>query len=276
MSKTLSFVVVLVMLVCSNSVWGQIFSSEDTLSIPSGMGDPGDMILVPIDLVNTFMVGGFAVRISYDSSAFEPIAVDTTWRSASFELHGADFQVPEIIEYFATSMHPLQNAIPPGSGPVAMMTLAIKDTAPDGFYDLAFANEDSTSYDNQLSDSLGITLIIPILVDGQIVVGSPTGVKDDSPVPESFGLSQNYPNPFNQQTLISFDLANSGEVELEIFDLLGRRVTTVFSGFADEGETVVGWDGRSASGEKVPSGVYYYRLLTVGRKSIVGKMSLLK
>ena len=276
LSKTLSFVIIFVMLICSNSVWGQIFSYDDTLSIPSGIGDPGDTILVPIDLFNTFMVGGFAVRISYDSSAFEPIAVDTTSRSANFELHGVDFQVPEIIWYFATSMHPLQNGIRAGSGPVAVITLAIKNTAPDAFYDLAFVNEDPTSYDNQLSDSLGLTLIIPILVNGRIVVGSPTGVEDDRPVPESFVLLQNYPNPFNQQTQISFNLASSDEVELEVFDLLGRRVTTVFSGLAVEGETVVGWDGRSACGEDVPSGVYYYRLRTAEGESIVKKMTLLK
>lgn len=276
MSKTLSFVVVLVILICSDSVWGQMFSNDDTLSIPSGMGDPGDTILVPIDLFNTFMVGGFAVRIAYDSDAFEPIAVDTTSRSADFELHGADFEVPGIIEYFATSMHPLQNAIPAGSGPAAMMTLAIRDSAPDGFYELAFADEDSTSYDNQLSDSLGLTLIIPILVNGQIVVGNPTGVEEDGPLPGSFLLSQNYPNPFNQRTRIAFNLTSPNRVELEIFDLLGRRLTTVFSGLAHQGETVVGWDGQLASGEDAPSGVYYYRLRTAEGESIVRRMTLLK
>ncbi len=276
MSKTLSFVVIFLSLICSNSVRGQIFSTDDTLSIPSGTGDPGDVILVPINLLNTFMVGGFAVRISYDSAAFEPIAVDTTWRSANFELYGTVFEVPEIIRYWATSMHPLQNGIPAGSGPVAMITIAIKNTAPDGLYDLAFVNEDPTSYDNQLSDSLGFTLIIPVLVGGQITVGNPTGVDDDGPVPETFALSQNYPNPFNQQTQISFNLASSGEVKLEIFDILGRRVTTVFYGLADAGETVVGWDGRSARGEDVPSGVYYYRLRTPEGGSIVKKMTLLK
>ena len=276
LSKTLSFVVIFVMLICSGSVWGQTFSEDDTLSIPSGIGEPGDVILVPIDLVNTFMVGGFAVRISYDSSAFEPIAVDTTWRSASLELHGIDFQDPGIIRYFATSMRPLQNAMPPGSGPVAMMTIAIKNTAVDGFYDLVFTDENQTSYDNQLSDSLGLTLVIPIQVGGQIVVGDPTGIEDDKPLPESFALSQNFPNPFNQQTRISFSLASSGEVGLEIFDILGRKIATVFSGRADEGETVIGWDGRSAYGDDMPSGVYYYRLRTAGGESIVRKMTLLK
>jgi hypothetical protein len=246
------------------------------LSIPSGAGDPGDTIFVPIDLVNTFLVGGFAVRISYDSSAFEPLAVETTERSANFELHGSDFQVPEIIKYFATSMHPYQNAIPPGSGPVAMMTLAIRNTADDGFYDLIFADEDQTSYDNQLTDSLGNASIIPILVSGQIVVGNPTGLDDDGPFPESFSLSQNYPNPFNQQTRILFNLTGSSEVEFEIFDVLGRKVATVFSGSAAEGETAVIWDGRSSSGKNMPSGVYFYRLRIGDGESIVRKMTLLK
>ncbi len=276
LSKTLSFVVLFVMLICSGPVWGQIFSDDDTLSIPSGTGDPGDTILVPIDLLNTFTVGGFAVRISYDSSAFEPIAVDTTERSARFELYGSDFQDPETIRYWATSMRPLQNAMPPGSGAVAMLTIAIKNTAADGFYDIVFTDEDQTSYDNQLSDSLGLTLIIPIQVGGQIVVGDPTGIEDHKPLPESFVLSQNFPNPFNQQTRISFSLASSGEVGLDIFDILGRRVTTVFSGLAEEGKTEVSWDGRSAWGRDVSSGVYYYRLRTAGGESIVRKMTLLK
>ncbi len=63
LSKTLSFVVIFVMLICSNSVWGQIFSYDDTLSIPSGIGDPGDTILVPIDLLNTFMVLLLSMKI---------------------------------------------------------------------------------------------------------------------------------------------------------------------------------------------------------------------
>ena len=264
------------MLIWSGSVSGQTFSYDDTLSIPSGAGDPGDTILVPIDLVNTFLVGGFAVRISYDSSAFEPIAVNTTERSANFELHGTIFQVPEIIRYWATSMHPLQNSIPAGSGPVAMMTIAIKNTAANGFYDLVFADSNQTSYDNQLTDSLGSASIIPILVSGRIVVGDPTGLDDDRPIPEYLALSQNYPNPFNQRTRISFNLANSDEVGLEIFDILGRKITTVFSGRADEGETVVGWDGRSEYGKDMPSGVYYYRLRIADGKSIVKKMTLLK
>ncbi len=276
LSKTLSFVVVFVMLIYSGSVWGQTFSEDDTLSMPSGIGEPGDVILVPIDLVNTFMVGGFAVRITYDSSAFEPIAVDTTERSANFELYGTDFQVPGIIRYWATSMRPLQNAMPPGSGPVAVISLAIKHTAQDGYYDLAYTDEDSMSYDNQLSDSLGLTLVIPIQVGGRIVVGDPTGIEDDKPLPESFALSQNFPNPFNQQTRISFNLASSGEVGLDIFDILGRKITTIFSGRADEGETVVGWDGRSAWGGYVSTGVYYYRLRIAGGESIVRKMTLLK
>lgn len=276
MSKALSFVAIFLMLIWSGSVQGQTFSYDDTLSIPSGAGDPGDTILVPIDLVNTFSVGGFAVRISYDSSAFEPITINTTERSAGFELHGMIFQVPEIIRYWATSMHPLQNAIPAGSGAVAMMTIAIKNTAANGFYDLAFTDENQNSYDNQLTDSLGLTLIIPILAGGQIVVGDPTGLDDDRPIPEYLALSQNYPNPFNQQTRISFNLANSDEVGLEIFDILGRKIMTVFSGRADEGETVVGWNGRSEYGEDMPSGVYYYRLRIADGKSIVKKMTLLK
>lgn len=78
--------------------------------------------------------------------------------------------------------------------------------------------------------------------------------------PESFELSQNYPNPFNPETKIRYQLPNSGEVVLKIFDILGREVKSLVNEKLEAGFHEVTWNGRNNSGRKVSSGVYYYQI----------------
>jgi hypothetical protein len=278
LGKKLFFVFLLSLLVNIVSVRGQgpVFSDVDTLSIPEVPAEHGQQAAVPVDLVNTFSVGGFSIRVSYDSLALEPLSVDTTSRSSGFELHGADFEQPGIIWYYATSMTPLQNAISPGSGPVAIITFLVDDDAQEGFYDLEFVDEDSTSYDNQLTDSLGSNSIIPILVGGRIAIGEPTDAGGGKPIPVAYELMQNYPNPFNQQTEMAFSLSAPAEVRLVVFDNMGREVATVYSGYARTGRTGVVWSGRSGAGADLASGIYHYSLMTAAGETVTRKMTILK
>ena len=85
----------------------------------------------------------------------------------------------------------------------------------------------------------------------------PQGVERTSPaLPQSFSLSQNYPNPFNPTTTISFDIPLRSLVSLKVFDMLGREVSTIVSG-----ELPVGSYTRQWNAAKMPSGVYFYRLV---------------
>ena len=74
-------------------------------------------------------------------------------------------------------------------------------------------------------------------------------------VPRTFALQQNYPNPFNPVTTITFDIPQQSNINLEIFDVLGRRVAMLASGSYPAGRFQAVWDARS-----FPSGVYMYRL----------------
>ncbi len=74
-------------------------------------------------------------------------------------------------------------------------------------------------------------------------------------VPDRYALLQNYPNPFNPTTEIAFTLPVASRVNLEIYNVLGQRVTTLTEGVLEAGEHVFEWDGSEAS-----SGVYFYRL----------------
>ena len=73
--------------------------------------------------------------------------------------------------------------------------------------------------------------------------------------PVAFDLGQNYPNPFNPTTTIQFTLAESGEITLEVINVLGHTVATLVNEFRAPGNYQVTFNGSGLS-----SGVYFYRL----------------
>jgi hypothetical protein len=104
------------------------------------------------------------------------------------------------------------------------------------------------------------------------VVSSPyTGVDDEiSDLPREYSLFQNYPNPFNPSTEIRFGLPQQSDVKIEVFNILGQKVITLFEGLLPAGFHSVHWNGSNSS-----SGIYYYRI-TAGSYGDIKKMTLLK
>ena len=93
-------------------------------------------------------------------------------------------------------------------------------------------------------------------------------------------LAQNFPNPFNPETWIPYQLENSADVTLQIYDTSGGIVRTIDLGFKSQGfymtrSTAAYWDGRNNMGEQVASGVYFYSLQTADF-SATRKMLILK
>ncbi|MEP0821954.1 MAG: Ig-like domain-containing protein [Ignavibacterium sp.] len=83
--------------------------------------------------------------------------------------------------------------------------------------------------------------------------------------PATFRLAQNYPNPFNAETNIEFEVPDvQGKLVrafVQVFNLLGEKVKTLARGEHAAGTYRVVWDGTDDQGYKVPSGVYFYRLI---------------
>ena len=73
-------------------------------------------------------------------------------------------------------------------------------------------------------------------------------------------LRDAYPNPFNPVTNLSFNLPGGGRARLEVYDVLGRLVKTLESGFFEPGEHVTQWNGTDGTGRSVSSGLYFCRL----------------
>lgn len=94
-----------------------------------------------------------------------------------------------------------------------------------------------------------------------------SSIADESPrTPDSFALHQNYPNPFNARTTLAFDLPQSGNISLTIYNVLGECVRTPASGLFDAGRHSIIWDGHDEGGEAVRSGIYF-STLRQGEKS---------
>jgi len=88
-------------------------------------------------------------------------------------------------------------------------------------------------------------------------------------------LMQNSPNPFNPSTRIAFSLPERMQVTLTVYDAEGRSVATLVDAARPAGMNDVFWDGRNAAGNRVASGIYFYRLKTSDRV-LTRKMLLLK
>ncbi len=126
-------------------------------------------------------------------------------------------------------------------------------------YDMQFVNEFTgwavgTNGRILKTTTGGLTQVIPL----------------NSEVPKVFSLSQNYPNPFNPTTNIKFQIPNAGFVELKIFDVLGREISTLANEKLNPGTYEVEWDASA-----YPSGVYYYKIIA-GDYSETRKMVLIK
>ena len=98
-------------------------------------------------------------------------------------------------------------------------------------------------------------------------------VEAETVLPESPILHQNYPNPFNPSTTIKFILPAETDWKLEIYNVTGQKIKS-FSGNG-AGSQAVFWNGTNNSGQKVSSGVYFYKLMASG-VSNSRKMLLLK
>ena len=93
--------------------------------------------------------------------------------------------------------------------------------------------------------------------------------------PTNFSLNGNYPNPFNGETIISYAIPKDGFVNITIFNVAGQFITSLVNDHQIHGEKKVFWDTKDATGNYVPSGVYYY-VVSSGKYKEARTMTLLK
>jgi hypothetical protein len=185
------------------------------------------------------------------------------------------------ISYIPPVVNPLP-VISADSGLIATLYFTVSGDAPDMTIMIDSIHEE-TVFDQfestfhlwrrpEVAEVTGELAFVPGFVPGAIEVQRPTGVGDDGSdiLPESFELYQNRPNPFNPTTIIAFALPEKAWVRLDVFNLLGQRVSTLADRQFEAGRHELAWNGSD-----VPSGVYFYRI-SAASKAITRKMLLLK
>jgi hypothetical protein len=97
------------------------------------------------------------------------------------------------------------------------------------------------------------------IIDGDTLGNITTNIFEERFAKINFKLNQNYPNPFNPSTIIEFNLAKDEEINLTIYDVLGRKVVILHKGYLRAGDHRVQWNA-----EGFASGLYMCRLQTGG------------
>ena len=98
---------------------------------------------------------------------------------------------------------------------------------------------------------------------------------DESLIPKEFALYDNYPNPFNPTTQIAVDLPEAATTEITVWNIMGQRVATLYSGDLNAGHHTLNFDGRDSNGKQLTSGMYLYRV-AAGKYNATKKMTLMK
>ena len=153
----------------------------------------------------------------------------------------------------------------------------MKDRVRNGYFAAATADLARRSV-AQVGDTLEVTVTDPsgeIASDGFAFTVAPDDIANavlsvtlhGVGRPERSLLLQNYPNPFNPETWIPYQLSEAGDVTFSIYGASGNLIRTLSLGFQPAGfyrsrASAAYWDGRNDLGERVSSGVYFYRLST--------------
>ena len=82
---------------------------------------------------------------------------------------------------------------------------------------------------------------------------------DNENIPTDYTLSQNYPNPFNPSTTINFTVHEAGILDISVFSISGKWITKLVSQYQTPGQYSVVWNGKDHLGNRVSSGLYFYR-----------------
>lgn len=245
--------------------------------VVSMMNVNGETPFYPAAYPNVIAVGAINNR----SQRAVPFCYSTT-SGSNFGNH-IDFVAPGELIVGLSSSNPngisyycgTSQASPIVAGVVSLLLALKPDLTFEDVYDLLKAgaqdqvgpmSEDTEGWDKYFGWGLiNATATVNALV---------TSVDDrNENAPETYVLAQNFPNPFNPETVIRYQLPWFSRIKIEIFSLLGQKVTTLVDKQQSKGAHSATWYGRDATGRAVASGVYIYRLqagsFVEGRKMLL-------
>ncbi len=253
---------------------GIAFAGTESVAIPDTSGAPGDFVTLPVvvdSISPDSMVTAAQFSLRFNANLLQ---VDTANTSFAGTLIPQDWQKIVYLYDDSTLNVALAGAADFISGSGTLIYIRFKV--------LSSANKGDTAvihFQNVLLNEF----VPPIVKDGIFRI-TPTSVHEEQNLnlPKGFNLGQNFPNPFNPTTTIPFRVDGSRSMvdgpfrtTLIIYNLLGQKVNSLVDETLKPGTYAAVWDGKNDAGQKVPSGVYFYRL-KAGSSSETRKMVLMR
>ena len=115
-----------------------------------------------------------------------------------------------------------------------------------------------------------IEIWVELSYNGSLAIAGDIGLQ-----PKEFILHQAYPNPFNPTTTLKYEIGSAGPVSINLFDVSGRKIRSLYNGIQIPGQHEVRWDAKDDRGRSMSSGVYLFNV-NVGGKTQTAKTLLLK
>ena len=234
-------------------------NAEFALSLGSERVVAGELVAVDVSVANVEALMGYGFSLNYDTDKFEFVSVGpadedlltSTGGETLFHHVVADGQIS-----VATGMY--NGTAVSGGGDIVQFVFRV-----------LYEFEDNARF--EIADGL---VFDPSQLQNPAVVA---GVLELQSTPREFALHQNFPNPFNPDTTIKYDLAESADVTLQIYNVLGQVVRTLVASEAQNaGRYQIRWNGMDDRGVPVSSGVYFFQISADGKFHDVRKLMLLK
>ena len=234
-------------------------NAEFALSLGSERVVSGELVAVDVSLANVEALIGYGFALNYETDKFEFVSVAPADSDLLTSTGGETLFHHVVADGQITVANGLYNgtAVSGGGDAVRFVFRVLREFEENARFEIA----DGLVFDpNQLSN--------PAVV---------AGVLEFQSTPREFALRQNFPNPFNPDTTIKYELAESADVTLQIYNVLGQVVRTLVASEAQAaGRYQIRWNGMDDRGVPVSSGVYFYQIAAEGKFHDVRKLMLLK
>lgn len=235
-------------------------NAEFSLSLGSERVVAGELVAVDVSLANVAALMGYGFTLNYETDNFEFVSV----APADGDLLKSTGGDTPLFHHIA------------GDGQVEVVNGMVNGSAVSGGGDIVrFVFRVLREFEDNARFEIANGLVFdPSQLQNPAVVA---GVLELQSTPREFALHQNFPNPFNPDTTIKYDLAESADVTLQIYNVLGQVVRTLVASEAQNaGRYQIRWNGMDDRGVPVSSGVYFYQITAGGKFQQVQKLMLLK
>ena len=235
-------------------------NAEFSLRLGSERVVVGQNVFVDVSLANVQALMGYGFVLNYDADKFEFVEAAPTDQDLLKSTGGET---------------PLFSSIANGSGQVSIANAVVNGSEITGGGDivrLTFRVLQEFEENARFEIAEGLVFDPQQLSNPAVVAG----VLDVQTTPTEFALLQNFPNPFNPETTIGYELAESADVTLQIYNVVGQVVRTLIAAESQAaGRYQIRWNGMDDRGVPVSSGVYFYQI-SAGEFQTVRKLMLLK